>query len=170
MRTYTKNRRRTELRLESLEGKTLLSAGPAMRHVAPEARPAQIAQPPAPFSGTLMGPYSNLHIPYAGYLLNYATSGTLTGVGPAHLRGSLFLRRLTPRPGRLIGRLVMHNGGGSMTLRVFQTSSSTNTYTVGHASGSDTAYQGASGTLMITLNPTYRAPYYVSGQATMTFS
>ena len=38
------------------------------------------------------------------------------------------------------------------------------------AGGGDTAFNGGSGELMITQASTFSAPYYVSGQATMTFT
>ncbi len=169
MRTNTNNRRRTELRVESLEGKTLLSAGGALHHAAHEA--AIVAQTPAPITGSLSGRYSNIHIPYAGYLLNYNTSGTLTPAGSSHLYGTLLVRGATPHAGRFVGRFFVHNDGGSMTLRVYQTAvAGTDTYTVGRASGNDSTYQGDTGTLTITQNPTYSYPYYTAGTATVTLS
>ncbi len=172
MPSFNQNRRRTELRVESLEGKALLSTGTGMHHIAPDLRSARIIdQAPAPFSGTLTGLYSNIHIPFAGYLLNYATSGTLTGVGSTRLRGSLFVRGATSRAGRFAGKLALHNDGGSMIIRVFQTAvSGTDTYIVGRAGGIDSADRGDIGTLTITQSPTMSVPYYISGQATMTFS
>ena len=172
MPSFNENRRRTELRVESLEGKALLSTGSGMHHIAPDVRSARIIdQAPGPFSGTLTGPYSNVHIPFAGYLLNYATTGTLTGVGSTHLRGSLFVRGATSRAGRFTGKLALHNVGGSMIIGVIQTDvSGTDTYKVVRAGGGDSVYRGNIGTLTITQNPTMNVPYYISGQATMTFS
>jgi hypothetical protein len=43
------------------------------------------------------------------------------------------------------------------------------TYKVARARGSDAAFKGGSGALMITQAPTLSVPFYVSGQATMTF-
>ncbi|HKI18664.1 MAG TPA: hypothetical protein VKA15_12330 [Isosphaeraceae bacterium] len=171
MRTYTKNHRRTDLRVESLEGKALLSAGSAMHQVAPHLTAAQIVtQATAAFSGTLTGPYSNVHVPYAGYILSYATSGTLTGVGSTRLNGTLFVRP-GGRAHRLVGQLVIRNDDGSMIVNVFQSAApGTYAYKVARARGSDTAFNGGSGELMIAQAPTYSAPYYVSGQATMTFT
>ncbi len=129
-----------------------------------------VAQAPAALSGTLTGTYSNIHIPFAGYLLNYATSGTLTGIGTTHLHGSMFVR---PRAGlnRAAGQFAMRNSGGAMTLHVFETATAgTYTYKVVRAKHSDSAFKGETGQLLITQVPTYSAPYYVSGQATMTFS
>jgi hypothetical protein len=170
MRTHAKNRRCTPLRVESLEGKTLLSTGSAMQHVAPHVTAAPIvAQAPA-FSGTLTGPYSNVNVPGFSHMLNYATSGTLSDVGSTRLRGSLVVRGGV-RPGRLVGQLLLRNNGGSMIVNVFQSAMPGNyTYKVARAGGSDTAFKGGSGALMITQAPTFSAPYYVSGQATMTFT
>jgi hypothetical protein len=168
-KTNTNNRRRVEPRVEPLEGKTLLSAGGAMHHAAHEA--AVVAQAPGPITGSLTGHYSNIHIPFAGHLLNYNTNGTLTPVGSSHVYGSWYVRGATPNAGRFVGRLFVRNDGGSMTLRIYQTAvGGTDTYTVGHASGNDSDYQGDTGTLTITQNPTYSYPYYTAGTATTTFS
>jgi hypothetical protein len=170
MQTYTNNRRRAQPRIEDLEGKILLSTGSPVDQIKPHVSQHQIvAQAPAALSGTLTGIYSNVHIPFAGYLLNYATSGTLTGVGSTQLRGSLFVRGA--HPGRLLGTFRLHNNGGSMLVNVFQTATpGTYTYRVPSASGSDSSFKGSSGDLMISQTPTHSAPYYVSGQATMTFA
>jgi hypothetical protein len=171
MRTYTKNQRRAQLRVESLEGKTLLSAGSLIHQAVAHERAAPIvAQAAAAFSGTLTGTYSNIHIPFAGYLLNYATSGTLTGIGSANLHGSMFAR---PRAGlnRATGQFAVRNSGGSMTVNVVETATpGTYNYRVVRARGSDTAFKGGTGELLITQVPTYNAPYYVSGQVTMNFA
>jgi hypothetical protein len=167
MKANIKNRRRVSLQVEPLEGKTLLSAGVASHHAAMTA--AAVAQA-ASFSGTLTGIYSNVHIPFAGYQLNYSTSGTLSGPGSTHLRGSIFVRP-SARGRVALGQFVMRSNGGSMTLRVFRTPTpGTYTYRVIGASGGDVAYKGGTGTLAIVQNPTQSYPYYVSGQATMTFS
>ena len=98
-----KKRRRLEPTLETLEGKTLLSVstgaliGPHAAHQA--MTPSVVAQAAAQFSGTLTGFYSNSHIPFAGYLLSYSTSGNLTGVGSTHLNGT--------------GKVYKHAGGVS---------------------------------------------------------
>src|ERR1700758_1053657 len=119
MRTYAKNRRRAPLRVESMEGRTLLSTGSAMQQVAPHVTAAPIvAQAPA-FSGTLMGSYSNVNVPGFSHLLSYATSGTLSGVGSTRLPGTLSVRG-GARPGRLLGQFLMRNNGGSMIVNVFQ--------------------------------------------------
>jgi hypothetical protein len=171
MRAKIENRRRTCLRVESLEEKTLLSVGfashPSPRHVMASALVVHAA---SALGGTLTGIYSNVHIPFAGYLLNYSTSGTLSGVGSTSLHGSIFVRP-GAHYGRAIGQFSLHNNGGSMRVRVFQTpTSGTYTYKVVRASGSDFAYKGGIGTLAITQHPTQSYSYYISGQATMTFS
>src|SRR5581483_10411008 len=78
MRRSTRNRRRLQLRVESLEGKTLMSGVAAMKHVA--AAPIA-AQADAAFGGTLTGSYSNVNIPGFSHTLSYAASGSLSGVG-----------------------------------------------------------------------------------------
>jgi hypothetical protein len=58
-----------------------------------------------------------------------------------------------------------------MTVNVFRSAMPGNyTYKVARATGSDTAYSGGGGDLMITQASTFSVPYYVSGQATMTFT
>jgi hypothetical protein len=171
MRANINNRRRTCFLVESLEEKTLLSAGfaghPSPHHATTS---AVVVAAAAAFSGTLTGIYSNVHIPYAGYLLNYSTSGTLSGVGSTSLHGSIFVRP-GAHQGQALGQFSMHNGGGAVVVRVFRTpTSGTYTYKVVRASGSDFAYKGGTGTLAITQNPTQSFPYYISGQATLTFS
>ena len=171
MRANIKNRRRTCFQVEPLEEKTLLSAGfashPSPHHATTS---AVVVHAAAAFSGTLTGIYSNVHIPFAGYLLNYSTSGTLSGTGSTSLHGSIFARP-GAHNGRAIGQFSMHNNGGSMLVQVFRTpTSGTYRYKVVRASGSDLAYKGGIGTLAITQNPTQSLPYYISGQATMTFS
>jgi hypothetical protein len=167
MRATIKNHRRVSLQVEPLEGKTVLSAGLASHHAAMTA--AVVAQA-ASFSGTLTGIYSNVHIPFAGYLLNFSTSGTLSGPGSTHLHGSIFIR---PGAGRrvAIGQFAMGNDGGSMILRVFRTpATGTYTYRVIRAFGGDVAFKGGTGTVAIAQTPTQSYPYFVSGQATMTFT
>ncbi len=170
MQTYIKNRRRVEPRLETLEGKTLLSMGALSHYAAPDAMTASVVAAAAEFSGTLTGTYSNVHIPFAGYLLNYATSGSLTGVGSTHLHGSIFARP-GARSGHAAGQFVMRNDGGLMVVNVFKTSTTgTYNYKVIRATGSDSAYRGGSGVVAISQNPTRSLPYFVSGEATMTFT
>ena len=61
---------RTDLRVESLEGKTLLSAGLVNHQVGSHAvSTTAVAHAAAEFSGTLTGIYSNVHIPFAGYVV-----------------------------------------------------------------------------------------------------
>jgi hypothetical protein len=171
MQAHIKNSRRTDLRLEELEGKTLLSAGLVRDNVASHlAKAAVVAHAAAEFSGTLTGVYSNVHIPFAGYLLNYSTSGTLSGVGSTRLHGSIFARPGT-RTGRAAGQFLMRTAGGSMTVNVFRTATpGSYNYRVVRASGNDSAYRGGSGGLTIAQVPTRSFPYYVSGQAAMTFN
>lgn len=65
----------------------------------------------------------------------------------------------------------MHNNGGSMIVNVFRSPMPGHyTYKVARERGSDTAFKGGSGDLMITQAPTFSVPYYVSGQATMRFT
>jgi hypothetical protein len=170
MRSSTRNRRRAPLRVESLEAKTLLSTGSAMQQVAPHVAAAPIAAQATAFSGTLTGTYSNINVPGFSHVLSYATSGTLSGVGSTRLRGSLFVRG-APRPGRLLGQFLLRNNSGSMTVNVYQSAMPGNdTYQVARARGSDAAFQGGSGTLIITQAQAFSVPFYASGQATMTFT
>jgi hypothetical protein len=170
MRTSTRNRRRTQLRVESLEGKTLLSTGGVMDLVAPRARAAPIVAQATAFGGTLTGTYSNVHVPGFANVLSYKTSGTLSGIGSTRLRGTFF-RGLHAPIGRLIGQFALHNNGGSMILNVFRLATpGTYSYKVARARGSDAAFRGERGTLMIAQTPTLRVPFFTSGQATMTFT
>ena len=171
MQAHNENRHRSVPRVESLEGKTLLSAGLIGQRAARHTMSASaISQAAAPFSGTMTGTYSNVHIPFAGYLLNYSTSGTLTTVGSAHLHGSIFARP-SARAGRAAGQFVVRNANGSMTLNV-RSSATTGTYNynVTRATGVDAAYKGETGVISITQNPIHSYPYVVSGHATMTFT
>ena len=167
MKQNIKNRRRVGLQVEPLEGKIQLSAGLASHHAAMTAAAAAQA---ASFSGTLTGVYSNVHIPFAGYQLNFSTSGTLSGPGSTHLNGSIFVRPSSR--GRVgVGQFALRNNGGSMILRVFRTPTpGTYTYRVIRAFGGDAAFKGGTGSVAIVQNPTQSYPYYVSGQATMTFT
>ncbi len=142
-----------------------------MHQVAPHVAAATVvAQVPAAFSGTLTGSYSNIHIPGFAHILSYNTSGTLSGTGSTHLRGTL-IPHGSARVGRLLGVFSMHNSGGSMFLNVYQTATAGDyTYTVARARGTDSGYKGGTGDLTITQMPTFSVPYYVSGQATMTFT
>jgi hypothetical protein len=94
----------------------------------------------------------------------------LTGVGATHLHGSIFVRP-DARAGHAAGQFVMRNDGGLMILNVFKTpTSGTYKYKVVRATGSDSAYRAGTGVVTISQNPTLSFLYYVSGQATMTFS
>jgi hypothetical protein len=173
MRSNTKSshRRRTTLCVESLEGKTLLSSGGLMHHVAPQVTAAPlITQATAAFSGRLTGRYSNVHAPHFAYIQSFLTSGTLTGTGSTKLVGTLFVRPSAPA-GHFTGQLVMRNNGGSMILNVFASGTpGTYTYKVAVAFGSDSAFKGSTGTLTTALSPTFTAPYYSQGNATLTFA
>jgi hypothetical protein len=141
-----------------------------MHHVAPHVMAAPIVVQATEFSGTLTGPYSNVHVPGIGSFLSYTTSGTLSGVGSTRLRGTLFLRGGS-RADRLVGALIMRNQGGSMSVNVFQTAMpGTYSAKVVRARGTDAGFKGASGDLMITLTRSVSAPFFVSGQATMAFT
>jgi hypothetical protein len=160
MRVRAENRRRTQLEVESLEGKTLLSTGSVMHHVAANMMTAPMVAQDAAFSGTLSGSYGNVNAPGFGHTLSYATSGTLSGPGATRLRGTLILRGRA-RPGRLVGALLMRNSGGRMIVDVFRsTTVGDYTYRVARARGSDTVFLGGSGNLMITQTPpsAYRSP------------
>jgi hypothetical protein len=171
MRAFIKNRRRTQLTVESLEGKTLLSTASAMHHLAHHATAAPIVtHATSAFTGTLTGPYSSVHVPSFAYIQSFATSGTLTGLGSTHLYGTLFVRPSAPA-GKPVGQVVMHNSGGTMIVNVFSSATAgTYSYKVALAFGSDTAFKGDTGALTITLSPNFSVPYYTSGQSTMTFS
>jgi hypothetical protein len=149
----------------------LLSAGLVMPHIAHHAVSAPIvAQAPAEFSGTLTGPYSNIHVPGFSNILAYKTSGTLSGVGSTHLRGTLIPRSSGPAS-QVAGQLMLRNSGGTMIVNVFRSATQgTYRYKVARARGSDTAYRGGIGTLAITQVPTLTVPFYTSGQSTMTFT
>jgi hypothetical protein len=171
MQLHIKNRHRSAPRAEALEDKTLLSAGLAGHHAESHAmNAAAVAQVATPFSGTTSGVYSNVHIPFAGYLLNYSTSGTLTSVGSAHVRGTIFARP-SAHAGRANGQFIVRNAGGSMSMNFYTTSTKgTYRYDVIRSSGVDAIYQGGTGDVTITQKPTHSYPYFVSGQATMTFT
>jgi hypothetical protein len=171
MQTHSKNPQRLQPRVEPLEGKILLSAVPVVHHFAPHVATAPIvAQSPATFSGTLTGPYSNAHVPGFGNILSYLTSGSLSGIGSARLRGTLVIRG-SDRPNRLIGQLMVRNEGGSVVVNVLRTAvRGTYSFNVALARGNDTPYDGETGELTITQTPNISAPFFVSGQATMTFT
>jgi hypothetical protein len=155
--------------LESLEGKTLLSAGWAMQHVAPRLAAAPMVGQAVSFSGTLAGSDSDRSFPGIPHFVNFKTTGTLIGPGSTHLRGTLFARG-NPQPGRLLGQLLLRNSGGSMTLNVYRSATAgTYTDTVVRARGADTIYQGASGNLKIAMSWAYNDPYYLYQQAWMKF-
>jgi hypothetical protein len=170
MRRSSKNHRRTQLRVESLEGKTVLSTVSVMHQVAPHVTASPIAAQAAAFSGTLSGSYSNVDVPGFAHTLSYRTSGTLTSVGSTRLRGTLFVRP-GARAGRLDGQLILRNSGGSMIVNVFQSAvPGQYTYKVARARGIVTAFRGGTGELMITQVRSVTVPFFVFGQATLNFT
>ncbi len=171
MQTYTKNRRRTQPRVESLEGKTLLSIGAVMHELAHHVKAAPIvADAIATFSGTLTGHYSDVHVPYFANIQSYSASGTLTGTGSTRLAGTLFVRPSASsgpagRPDRHAQRRRFDD---CQSLRI---GPGRDLHLHSHSSrGNDIEYKGGSGTLMITLSLTLSVPYYSQGQSTMTFT
>jgi hypothetical protein len=117
----------------------MLSTGSVIHQVTPHVTTAPIVAhaAPTPFSGTLTGIYSNVHAPGFANILNYRTSGTLTGSGFTRLRGSLSARQHLPT-GNLIGQFQMLNTGGAMILNVFRIGKpGTCAYTVVRARGTD---------------------------------
>jgi hypothetical protein len=94
----------------------------------------------------------------------------LSGIGSARLRGTLVLRG-SARSNRLAGQLMVRNQGGSMIVNVLRTAvRGTYDYNVTLARGTDLPYQGETGTLTIAQTPNFSAPFFVSGDATMTFT
>ena len=155
--------------LESLEGKTLLSAGSAMQHVAPRLTAAPIVGQAVSYGGTLAGSDSDVSVPGISHVVSFKTTGTLIGPGSTHLRGTLFARG-NPQPGRLLGELLLRNSGGSMTVNVYQTATAeTFTDPVVRARGADTIYKGGTGNLKIAMSWAYNNPYYLYQQAWMNF-
>ena len=170
MRSSTRNHRRAQLRVESLEGKTLLSAGSVMPGVAPHVTAAPIvARATAAFSGTLTGSYGNVNVPGFSHILNYTTSGTLSGVGSTRLRGTCCTGGRSAGPfdwptppaqqrGQDDCQRLQVNHAGELHLRS------------GPHQRQRHWFQRRERRLMITQAPTFSVPFYVSGQATMTFT
>ena len=155
--------------LESLEGKTLLSAGSAMQHVAPHLAAAPLVGQAVPFRGTLAGSDSDRSFAGISHVVSFKTAGTLIGPGSTRLRGTLITRG-NPRPGQSLGQLLLRNSGGSMTVNVYQTATAgTFTDTVVRARGADTIYKGGTGNLQIAMAWTFNDPYYLHQQAWMKF-
>ena len=147
--------------LESLEGKTLLSAGSAMQHVAPRLAAAPIVGQAVSFRGTLAGSDSDRSFPGIPHVVSFNTTGTLIGPGSTRLRGTLSSRG-NPRPDQFLGQLLLRNSGGSMTVNVYRSATpGTYTDTVVHAQGADTIYRGATGDLQIAMAWSYNDPYYL---------
>jgi hypothetical protein len=157
------------LQLESLEGKTLLSAGSAMQHIAARLTDAPIVGQAVSFRGTLAGPDSDVKAPGIPHVVSFNATGTLIGPGSTHLSGTLYALE-NSRPGLLLGQLHLRNSGGSMAVNVYRSATAgTFTETVVRAQGSDTIYQGTTGSLKIVLSWTFNNPYYFHGQAAMKF-
>ena len=155
--------------LEALEGKTLLSAGSAVQHVAPRLAAAPIVGQAVSFRGTLAGSDSDRSFPGMPHVVSFNTAGTLVGPGLTRLRGTVFARG-NPRPGQSLGQLLLRNSGGSMTVNVYRSATpGTYTDTVVHAQGADTIYRGATGNLKIAMAWTFNNPYYFHQQAWMKF-
>ena len=155
--------------LESLEGKTLLSAGSAMQHVAPRLAAAPIVGQAVSFRGMLAGSDSDVSYPGMPHVVSFNTAGILIGPGLTHLTGTLVARG-NPRPGQSLGQLLLRNSGGSMTVNVYQTATAgTFTDTVVRARGADTIYKGGTGNLKIAMSWAYNDPYYLYQQAWMKF-
>jgi hypothetical protein len=169
MRTHAKCRHPTSPQLESLEGKTLLSAGSAMLHVAPRLAAAPIIGQAASFRGTLAGSDSDVSVTGIPHVVSFDTSGTLIGPGLTYLRGTLFARE-NPRPGQFLGRFLLGNSVGSMTVNVYRSpTAGTFTDTVIRAQGADRIYQGATGNLKIGMAWAGKNPYYFYQQAWIKF-
>jgi hypothetical protein len=137
--------------------------------VSPERRKYGVAGFPV-LSVTSTGPYNSVCGPGFACILSYTTSATLSGVGSISLHGTLFVR---PGAGthRLASQFVMHNGGGSMIVDVFESLAPRNyTYKVVRARRSDALFKGGTGELMIIQSTTFSVPFYTNGQATMTFT
>ena len=132
--------------------------------------PSAVSHVAAQLSGTMTGIYSNIHIPFAGYLLNYSTSGTLTNIGSAQ-PARFNLARPSGRAGRAAGQFVVRNAGGSMTMNLHSSATTgAYSYNIIRETGVDGAYKGGTGLVTIAQTPTYSYPYFVSGQGTMTFT
>ena len=155
--------------LETLEGKTLLSAGSAMQHVAPRLAAAPIVGQAVSFRGTLAGSDSDRSFPGISHVVSFNTAGTLIGPGSTRLRGTLITPG-NPRPGQSLGQLLLRNSGGSMTVYVYQSvTAGTFTDTVVRARGADAIYQGATGNLKIAMSWAFNNPQYFYQQAWMKF-
>jgi hypothetical protein len=153
--------------LESLERKTLLSAGSAMQHVASHLADAPIVGQAVSFRGTLAGSDSDVRAPGISHVVSFNTTGTLIGPGSTHLRGTLYAQG---NPGQLLGQLLLLNRGGSMTVNVYRSATAgTFTDTVVRARGADAIYQGATGNLKIAMSWAFNDPYYLHQQAWMKF-
>jgi hypothetical protein len=117
----------------------------------------------------LTGPDSDVRAPGISHVVSFNTTGTLIGPGSTHLRGKLFARE-NPRPGELLGQLLLYNSGGSMRVNVYRSATAgTFTDTVVSARGADKIYRGATGDLQIAIAMNNQLPYYLYQQAWMKF-
>ena len=136
-----------------------------MQHVAPRLAAAPIVGQAVSFGGTLAGSDSDVRAPGFSHVVSFNTTGTLIGPGLTYLRGTLFARE-NPRPGQFLGRFLLGNSVGSMTVNVYQTATAgTYTDTVVRARGADTIYKGGTGNLKIAMSWAYNDPYYLYQQA-----
>jgi hypothetical protein len=140
-----------------------------MQHVAPRLAAAPIVGQAVSFRGTLTGPDSDVSVSGISHVVGFNLTGTLIGPGSTHLSGTLFARA-NPRPGRLLGQLLLRNRGGSMKVNVYRSATAgTFTDTVVRARGADAIYKGATGNLEIAMAWNNQLPYYLYQQAWMKF-
>ena len=177
MRTHTKPKRRAALHVESLEGKRLLSGVHAVAHHAVQ---AAVATTPTPLSATFSGSYYSTNLPFfnSGMRYGFTNKGQIAG-GTAWLYGGIGLGS-NVTSGRLLGTLEVLNRGGTMTLNVSASSSSTSTlpssfnYKVIVGTGNDRAYRGATGTVTIATTQTHSSSFgpvtFANGQSTIVFA
>ena len=168
MRTHAKCRRPMSPQLESLEGKTLLSAGSAMLHVAPRLAAAPIVGQAVSFRGTLAGSDSDVRVAGISHVVSFNTTGTLIGPGSTQLRGTLFARG-NPRPGRLLGQLLLRTAAARWRSTSISRPQRGLSPTPWSARGADTIYKGVTGNLEIAMAWTFNDPYYLHQQAWMKF-
>jgi hypothetical protein len=175
MNTLTKSKRRMPLHVESLEGKTLLSGmHPVLHHAHP------VAAATSTFTGSFSGTYYSTNIPFLtnGMRYGFTNHGQINGMG-ANIYGGISLPN-TVTAGKLLGSLVVVNRGGTMTIDVSETASSSATlpssfmYRVVASSGNDRGFQGATGTVTINATPSHTFHFgpvsYSVGQSTIAFT
>jgi hypothetical protein len=176
MRTLTKSksRRRSPLHVESLEEKALLSGvHPLVQHAHP------VAAAVSTFTGSFSGTYYSTNIPFLnnGMRYGFTNHGQINGMG-ANIYGGISLPN-TVTAGKLLGSLVVINRGGTMTINVSETATSSATlpssftYRVVVGTGNDRGFQGATGTVTINATPSHTfhyGPVSTSiGQSTIAF-